>query len=441
MYEKDLTTRPDNHKSAWAIERLAALASDIGCPQVRISGNTIKEEILVKDDSYYLIPAREAPAASRRPLSPHDDTSRQPQKDINIDKTYEQMKRCIIGQDELIESVVSGVNYGLVRSRALQSGARARRLPRSSSMLILGPTGCGKTYVVTTLLDFLGIKHFRIDASYLTGEGWRGDNLSDHLKKVQAWQGDNPGKTCVIYVDEVDKVGRDDGLELDGSPGGRTSFNPLPQFLAYMDGGKVPLPRIENGRRSRGSTSSQEEPTLDCNLIIWIFSGSFDGITDCVRARLLAATDLEGERAVRALDVDDLRRRVVVDDLIAFGLHRELCGRIGRIACAHQLGMRDLKEIVSGPSPSCLVSRYSNLLPPGSTLVVTDQAVELTVGRALRLGQGARGLENVLNQPFDRALLEVSRLGSRGEYDVVIDAVEGEMLVYTVTRRHDDDTT
>lgn len=128
----------------------------------------------------------------------------------DLEKISQQVKQRVFGQDEHVDKILRFINVALTHNSLIQGGADADSLPQISSMLLVAPTASGKTHTIKMIAKALGMPLHTIDASMLTGEGWRGNNISSEWLAISNLQKKDPNSNILVFIDEIDKLTLDD---------------------------------------------------------------------------------------------------------------------------------------------------------------------------------------------------------------------------------------
>lgn len=310
---------------------------------------------------------------------------------LTVDGLIKRVSETVVGQDEAVRRVSGFLLASLRRVLKVAGGTPASELPRAGALMLEGPSGCGKTMIVRAACAGLGgVRTYVIDGSSLTGAGWRGGNLEDHEYRIAMMQVRDAGP-IVVFVDEADKLAK-------GGTHARDGFDPCQQFLTLLEGDDVL--QVEAPPGSGGS----EALGLDKAGLVFVFAGAFTGLDEVVRSRLAReaggpSAGFSAEVGARSLGEAELRGLSRPEDLVVWGLPRELVGRITSLARVRPLSEEDLVSIVRGPGASVEL-RFAKMMPAGCTLSVSLEATALVARCEACSGRGARGVESALTPAY-----------------------------------------
>ena len=265
-----------------------------------------------------------------------------------------------------------------------------------SNILLLGPSGTGKTLLARTLAKILDVPFSIADATALTEAGYVGEDVESILANLlQAADYDvERAERGIIYVDEVDKLSRrGDNASITRDVSGEGVQQALLKMLEGTVAGVPP----KGGRKHPEQSLVQ----FDTRNVLFICGGAFDGLAPQIARRLSRGQigfALDGSAGTRAVDAADptLFRYAEPDDLLRYGLIPELIGRLPVLTALDALTPPDLRRILTEPK-NALVRQYQKLFAmDGVDLVLDDDALDAVVGQAMTLKTGARGLRSVL---------------------------------------------
>lgn len=264
---------------------------------------------------------------------------------------------------------------------------------QKSNVLLIGPTGVGKTLIAQTLANYLDVPFVITDATTITESGYAGDDAEVLIHKLLQNADYDPAKAeiGIIYVDEIDKKAkRNDMVSLSRDVSGEGVQQSL---LKLMEGTTITVPN------KRGA--SPEEVDIDTSNILFIVGGAFIGLDDVVKQRL--GKSKIGFNGNRINTNSDWESQVETQDLVQYGLIPEFCGRLPSVNILHELSKDDLIRVLTEPKHS-LVKQYQALFELDKIqLEFTIKALDMIAQMAIDQKLGARGLKKII----DKALMEV----------------------------------
>jgi ATP-dependent Clp protease ATP-binding subunit ClpX len=280
-----------------------------------------------------------------------------------------------------------------------------------NNVLMIGPTGVGKTYIIKLIAQKLGVPFVKGDATKFSETGYVGGDVEDLVRDLVYEAGDNIdlAENGIIYIDEIDKIGASHNLighDVSRTGVQRALLKPMEETEVDLKVPHDPISQIQAIEQYR-RTGKREKRVVNTKNILFIVSGAFGELAEIVRKRL-QQQGIGFEADVRSTEVPwEILKEVKAQDLVAFGFESEFVGRLPVIVVFDELKKEDLLEILRNPNNPVIISKRRDFRAYGIDIQFEEEALDEIAAMAASEKTGARGLVSAIERvliPFERTL-------------------------------------
>ncbi len=333
-------------------------------------------------------------------------------------KIKESLDKYVVGQEHA-KKVMSVAVYN--HYKRVATGTQDSIEIEKSNILLIGPTGCGKTYMVRMLAKLLDVPLAIADATSLTEAGYIGDDIESVISKLLAAADNDVEKAenGIVFIDEIDKIAKKENSNHRDVSGESVQQG----MLKLLEGSEVEVPV---GASSKGAMVPLA--TVNTRNILFICGGAFPGLEDIIKERLSKTNSIGfGGTLKDSYDNDpDILSKVTTEDIRKFGMIPEFIGRLPIVTTLQNLTKEMLVKIMTEPK-NAILKQYRKLLELDEVkLEFADDALDVIAEKALELKTGARGLRSIIEEYMLDIMYEIPKDDNIGTVTITADYLRGK---------------
>lgn len=388
----------------------------------KLSGKMNMDDIKNIDLSSLNIPNMNVnPIPERARVKKRDEKRTEPlftMKDVPAPhKIKEMLDEYVIGQEQA-KKVISVAVYNHYKRIFLDKDKEGTRIEKSN-ILMIGPTGSGKTYLVKTLAKLLNVPLAIADATSLTEAGYIGDDIESVISKLLLSAGNDVERAeCgIVFIDEIDKIAKKKNTNTRDVSGESVQQ----ELLKLLEGSKVEVPV---GTNQKNVLAPME--TVNTDNILFICGGAFPALDDIIKERLQKNTSVgfNSDLKDKYDNEADLYSKVTNEDIRKFGMIPEFIGRLPVVCTLSKLDKEAFKKILTEPK-NAILKQYKRLLELDEVeLVFDDDAMEYIAQQAMKKDTGARALRSIIEEFMLDIMYEIPKDKNIGRVIITRDYLE-----------------
>lgn len=333
-------------------------------------------------------------------------------------KIKEQLDQYVVGQEQAKKMMAVAVYNHYKR---VATGTMDDIEIEKSNMLMIGPTGCGKTYLVKTLARLLNVPLAITDATSLTEAGYIGDDIESVVSKLLAAADNDVDKAeqGIIYIDEIDKIAKKETTRSRDVSGESVQQG----MLKLLEGSDIEVPIGASSKNAMVPTT-----VVNTKNILFICGGAFPGLEEIIKQRLSKQTSIgfNAELKDKYDGEKNILQKVTVEDVRKFGMIPEFVGRLPMMFSLESLTEEMLVNILKEPQ-NAIIKQYQKLLNLDEVeLLFTDEALAAIAKKAMERETGARALRAVLDEFMVDIMYEIPKDDNIGTVTITADYIEGK---------------